>query len=101
MSASALLAVVAFFKLWALPAEERALRDVVFPMIRIGHFNVDMAFLLDPLSALVTLIITIVGTLIPAHLEENVRIAGKGPLPAEVYAEAKRRLDAAGETSAA
>lgn len=40
---------------------------------------------------------TIVGTLNPAHLHENVAIAAKGPLPADVYAEAKRRLDAAGE----
>ncbi|MBV9848106.1 MAG: aldo/keto reductase [Armatimonadetes bacterium] len=38
---------------------------------------------------------TIVGTLIPEHLRENVRIAEQGPLPADVYAEAKRRLDAA------
>lgn len=38
---------------------------------------------------------TIVGTLIPEHLQENVRIAEQGPLPADVYAEAKRRLDAA------
>ena len=38
---------------------------------------------------------TIVGTLIPEHLQENVRIAEQGPLPADIYAEAKRRLDAA------
>lgn len=38
---------------------------------------------------------TIVGTLIPEHLRENVRIAEQGPLPADIYAEAKRRLDAA------
>lgn len=38
---------------------------------------------------------TIVGTLIPKHLEENIAIAEKGPLPAQVYAEAKRRLSAA------
>jgi aryl-alcohol dehydrogenase-like predicted oxidoreductase len=42
---------------------------------------------------------TIVGTLIPKHLEENVRIAEQGPLPADVYEEAKRRLDAAVATS--
>lgn len=41
---------------------------------------------------------TIVGTLIPAHLEENIQAASQGPLSAEVYAEAKRRLDAAGES---
>ena len=42
---------------------------------------------------------TIVGTLIPKHLEENVRIAEQGPLPADVYEEAKRRLDAAAAAS--
>jgi len=35
---------------------------------------------------------TIVGTLIPEHLEQNLAAAAKGPLPAEVYEEAKRRL---------
>ena len=38
---------------------------------------------------------TIVGTANPAHLEANVEAASKGPLPPEVYEEAKRRLDAA------
>lgn len=38
---------------------------------------------------------TIVGTLIPEHLAENVKIASQGPLSAEVYAEAKSRLDSA------
>jgi aryl-alcohol dehydrogenase-like predicted oxidoreductase len=37
----------------------------------------------------------IVGTKNPEHLEENVAAAKRGPLPADVYAEAKRRLDAA------
>lgn len=41
---------------------------------------------------------TIVGTLIPEHLTENIAVAAKGPLSAEVYAEAKRRLDSAGES---
>lgn len=40
---------------------------------------------------------TIVGTLNPAHLQDNVTAAAKGPLPADVYREAKRRLDGAGE----
>jgi aryl-alcohol dehydrogenase-like predicted oxidoreductase len=35
---------------------------------------------------------TIVGTLNPDHLAENVAAATKGPLPDDVYAEAKRRL---------
>ncbi len=43
---------------------------------------------------------TIVGTQNLAHLEENVRVtAMDGPLPDDVYAEAKSRLDSVGETS--
>jgi aryl-alcohol dehydrogenase-like predicted oxidoreductase len=39
---------------------------------------------------------TIVGTLYPEHLQENLAAARKGPLPADVYEEAKRRLDGVG-----
>ncbi len=42
---------------------------------------------------------TIVGTKNPDHLKENIEAAKKGPLPEEVLAEAKKRLDAAGATS--
>jgi aryl-alcohol dehydrogenase-like predicted oxidoreductase len=42
---------------------------------------------------------TIVGTVDPAHLQANVAAAKKGPLPADVYAEARRRLGAAGARS--
>jgi len=38
----------------------------------------------------------IVGTLRPEHLAENIEAVARGPLPPDVYAEAKRRLDAAG-----
>jgi aryl-alcohol dehydrogenase-like predicted oxidoreductase len=38
----------------------------------------------------------IVGTINPQHLQHNVDVLKQGPLPADVYAEAKRRLDAAG-----
>jgi aryl-alcohol dehydrogenase-like predicted oxidoreductase len=38
---------------------------------------------------------TIVGTLNPTHLHENVAAVLKGPLPASIYQEAKRRLAAA------
>src|ERR687884_128333 len=41
----------------------------------------------------------IAGTLNPIHLAENVAAAQAGPLPDDVYAEAKRRLDDAGESS--
>ncbi|HXG24879.1 MAG TPA: aldo/keto reductase, partial [Chthonomonadales bacterium] len=39
----------------------------------------------------------IVGTLNPDHLRENVQAVLQGPLPADIYTEAKRRLDAIGE----
>lgn len=42
----------------------------------------------------------IVGTLHPEHLTENLAGVEKGPLKAEVYAEAKRRLAQAGEVPA-
>ena len=38
---------------------------------------------------------TIVGTANPEHLADNVASAEKGPLPDDVYREAKRRLDGA------
>jgi len=40
----------------------------------------------------------IVGTINPEHLRHNVDVLRQGPLPADVYAEAKRRLDAAGSS---
>jgi aryl-alcohol dehydrogenase-like predicted oxidoreductase len=40
----------------------------------------------------------IIGTLSPEHLAENIADADAGPLPDDVYAEAQRRLDAAGES---
>jgi aryl-alcohol dehydrogenase-like predicted oxidoreductase len=43
----------------------------------------------------------IVGTLHQEHLAENLRAISHGPLSSEVYAEAKRRLEAVGERPAA
>jgi len=40
---------------------------------------------------------TIVGTANPGHLESNIAVAEKGPLPADLYAEAKSRLQPADE----
>lgn len=39
---------------------------------------------------------TIVGTVNPAHLQANLNVLGQGPLPPDLYAEAKRRLADAG-----
>ncbi len=38
---------------------------------------------------------TIVGTMNPEHLKQNIDAASRGPLPASVYSEAKRRLASA------
>jgi aryl-alcohol dehydrogenase-like predicted oxidoreductase len=40
----------------------------------------------------------IVGTINPAHLQDNIVALRQGPLPSALYAEAKRRLAAAGST---
>ena len=42
----------------------------------------------------------IVGTINPQHLRDNLTAAQRGPLPADVYEEAKRRLAAAGSAPA-
>ena len=42
----------------------------------------------------------IVGTTRPAHLQENLAAVQRGPLPEDTYAEAKRRLDRAGQRPA-
>ncbi len=62
MACAALVAIAAFVKLLGLPAHERFLLDNVFPMIHVGKFNVDMAFAIDPLSGMMALIITLIGT---------------------------------------
>jgi aryl-alcohol dehydrogenase-like predicted oxidoreductase len=41
---------------------------------------------------------TIVGTANPEHLKANVEVLRQGPLPADLYNEAKRRLAAAGSS---
>ena len=44
---------------------------------------------------------TIVGTLNPDHLQQNVDAVKRGPLPDDVYAEAKKRLTEVGQVPAA
>lgn len=66
-------------------AAERNLRDLLEDMSR-------MEFLLRFTLSHPAMHTTIVGTANPAHLADNVAAARKGPLPADVYAEARRRL---------
>jgi aryl-alcohol dehydrogenase-like predicted oxidoreductase len=55
-----------------------------------------MEFILRFTYSLPDLGTTIVGTANPDHLQANVDALLKGPLPADLYEEAKRRLAAAG-----
>ena len=58
------LSVRGFFELKALPAAERLFIDHVMPWIHLGGMNVDIAFQLDPLSAVMILVVTGIGSLI-------------------------------------
>ena len=62
--ASFLVSCVLFFQLRALPEAERALTQTVFPWIHVGPLQIDVSFLLDPLSAMMILMVTGIGTLI-------------------------------------
>jgi NADH-quinone oxidoreductase subunit L len=76
MTAALGLAAVAFFQLLGLPAEERAYDVVVAEWIPriplatatgIGRFEAPWGFRLDPLSAMMTLVVTGIGTLIHVY----------------------------------
>ena len=47
-----------------LPPEQRIFEKVVFPWIHSGNFKADMAFLIDPLSCVMIMVVTGVGSLI-------------------------------------
>ena len=64
MLLSTALAWVAFARLLALPAEGRYLHDLCWNMFTVGSLRVDLSFGLDPLSTMMTLIVTNVATLI-------------------------------------
>jgi NADH-quinone oxidoreductase subunit L len=58
------LSLTAFLALTGLEPEKRFLIDNLFPWIYLGSLKVDMAFLVDPLSAVMILVVTGVGGLI-------------------------------------
>jgi NADH-quinone oxidoreductase subunit L len=65
--ASFLLSVVAFGQLIGLPEGQRAFVDDVYTWIGAGRFSAEMSFLLDPLSAVMILVVTGVGSLIHVY----------------------------------
>jgi len=64
MALSFAVAVYAFVQLLGLPAHERFLQDTLWNLLTAGRLTVDLAFALDPLSMMMVLIITGIGTLI-------------------------------------
>src|SRR5574341_1524968 len=61
------LALKLFFDLLALPAEQRVIEQISFPWVISGDFGVNIAFLLDPLSAVMMLVVCGVGFLIHVY----------------------------------
>jgi NADH-quinone oxidoreductase subunit L len=64
---SFLLSVVGFFQLKGLPVDSRVIEQVLFTWIPSGQFHVNIAYLLDPLSAVMILVVTGVGFLIHVY----------------------------------
>lgn len=67
MLASFVLSACVFFTLKSLPAESREFTSVLWPWMHIGSLKVNIAFLLDPLSTVMILIITGIGFLIHVY----------------------------------
>ena len=64
MALSFIVACVAFVQLLGLDSEHRFLQDTLWNIFTAGKVTVDLAFALDPLSMMMTLIITFIGMLI-------------------------------------
>ena len=67
VAVSFLLALGVFFRLIGMPAGERSIDVVVYSWITAGTFAVDVAFLIDPLSTVMMLVVTGVGLLIHVY----------------------------------
>jgi len=65
--ASLFIVVAMFFQLRALEPEARLILDRVLPWIHIGALQVDIAFQFDPLSAVMALVVTGVGSIIHVY----------------------------------
>ncbi len=66
-SISFVIAVTAFIQLAGLDEHARALRHTLFPFLHLGLLDADLSFWMDPLSGVMTLVVTLVGTLIHVY----------------------------------
>src|SRR6185503_5279324 len=60
-------ALRAVLQLAGLPAETRVIHELAYTWMRVGDFSADVAFQLDPLSAVMVLVVTGVGFLIHVY----------------------------------
>lgn len=67
MTAALGVSVYMVLSLIALPEQERVIHETVYQWIGVGSFSANVAFWLDPLSAVMILVITGVGTLIHVY----------------------------------
>ncbi|MEK7824052.1 MAG: NADH-quinone oxidoreductase subunit L [Candidatus Eisenbacteria bacterium] len=67
VGAAFVFALRAVLGLAALPADERSITETLYTWMRVGDFSADVAFLLDPLSAVMVLVVTGVGFLIHVY----------------------------------
>ncbi|MBM9614448.1 NADH-quinone oxidoreductase subunit L [Desulfobulbus rhabdoformis] len=61
---SFIMALKIFFALKGMPADERFLSQVAFTWFSVGDLHINMGFLADPLSSLMLLFVTLIGSLI-------------------------------------
>ncbi len=71
---SFLIAVAIFAGLYQLPAEERSVTVTLWSWIKIGTFAPDFALYVDPLSTLMILVVTGVGSLIHVYAIEYMKL---------------------------
>ena len=64
---SFVLVVMSFLQLAGYPADERLITDHVLKWIHIGTLNADIAFQFDPLTAVMCLVVTGIGSLIHVY----------------------------------
>ena len=67
VGAAFVLAVISFLGLLSMPADQRVVHHTISSWIEAGRFNAPLAFLLDPLSMVMVLVITGVGFLIHVY----------------------------------
>src|SRR5581483_7361684 len=73
VSAAFLLSLAATLSLVGMPPERRVIHDTVYNWIGVGSFQVNVGFWLDPLSAVMILVVSGVGALIHLYTVEYMK----------------------------